>query len=98
MANVPADQRFTIREDLTQNENHKWQVEANQLSDRYKDRYGIDVGPMTAVTIYVCSLVGRRYIMNSGGVDITLQKQWASVAQPALWQTSLAEIETQESR
>ena len=73
------------------------QVEANQLSDRYKDRYGIDTGPCTAVSIYVCPMVGRKYVMH-GGVEITLQKQWASVAQPALWQTSIADLKIQESR
>ena len=98
IANVSPEQRFVMREELGKSENHKWQVEANQLADKYKDRYGIDVGARTFVTIYVCSMVGRKYLMNSGGTAITLHKQWASVALPALWQTSLPELKIQESR
>ncbi|XP_071053139.1 5'-3' exoribonuclease 1 isoform X2 [Onthophagus taurus] len=67
-----------------------WQLESSTISDRYKSRFGIEVGPVS-ILVHVKVMIGRKYMFTQAG-RVTLEKQWAPITSPYPLQSIVKEI------
>ncbi|XP_035697172.1 5'-3' exoribonuclease 1-like isoform X1 [Branchiostoma floridae] len=78
------------KSEITDKERARWLREVSDLTEKYNDRRGIDVG-ITFVLIHACRIVGRKYICGVNG-NVTLEKQWGNQPEPFLLQTTVKDI------
>ncbi|XP_032684890.1 5'-3' exoribonuclease 1 isoform X3 [Odontomachus brunneus] len=70
----------------------EWNVQEKHIRETYMSRFGISIGH-TDVLVYVRLFLGSKYVFGTQG-EVTLEKQWAKLPVPYVYQTVVKDIST----